>query len=205
MKIIGLTGGIACGKSTVAKILRDLGAIIIDADKISRDIMEPKGYILQKISNEFGKNIINEDGSLNRKMLGDIVFNDKNKLNILNSITHNEIKKRIYENIENIKKNGEEKIVVIDAPLLIETNLNEICDEVWIVNCRVNTQIDRLIKRNNFTYEEAIKRIGAQMSYEEKLKFCDKVIDNNNDIENTKNDIFELWNEILNSGGKFIV
>lgn len=167
MKIVGLTGGIASGKSFVSDILKSKDIPVIDADSIAHKITNYDSETLKEIESVFGKDVINEDGTLNRKKLGSIVFSDKNKLEILNKIMHPKIIKEIFKEVDDIKLKGY-KICVIDAPLLIESELYKITDIVIIVYCDLKTQIERLVKRNNFSIKEAESRINSQMSFEEK-------------------------------------
>ncbi len=192
MKIIGITGGIASGKSTVSNIIKGSGYKIIDADIISREIVEKGKPALQEIVDSFGKEILNEDGSLNRKYLGSIVFSAPSKLKKLNEITHKRIVETIHKEVTYHKKVGKEKILFLDAALLIELNIQNIVDEVWLVSVDKNVQIQRLMDRNNISRKEAINRIDSQMSLEEKKKYADVIIDNSKDLEHLKSQINRL-------------
>jgi len=195
MRIIGLTGGIASGKSTVSRMLESLGCIIIDADIIARKVVEPGTTVLKKIVQQFGDSILKKDGTLNRKALGNIVFNDTAKLKVLNDITHPEIKKMILKEIDKIRKEKNDSIVVVDAAVLIESGMDELVDEVWLVYVDYPTQLRRLMKRDFITEAQAHARIKSQMTLEEKIKRSDKIIDNTKDIEFTRQQV----NKILNS------
>ncbi|MEA3422915.1 MAG: dephospho-CoA kinase [Bacillota bacterium] len=192
-KIIGLTGNIASGKSTVSKYLIEKGYKVIDADLVAREIVEvgSKGLIL--VVENFGKEILNEDGSLNRKKLGSIVFSDENKLSELNNLLHPLIRNEILNKI----RNSIEQIVFIDAALLYETDLDKIVDEVWCVALDDDIQLDRLMKRDDIDKSNALNRINSQGSYESKIKKADIVIMNNSETEDLYNEI----NEILNVMG----
>ncbi|QCX32507.1 dephospho-CoA kinase [Caloramator sp. E03] len=196
MKIIGLTGGIASGKSYVSEILKSKGIPVIDADAISREIVNKGSEALKEIESEFGKEILNEDGTLNRKKLGCIVFSDKNKLETLNRIMHPKIIKEISERVEKIKSEGF-KLCFIDAALLIETGLYRITDIVILVYVDRQTQVERLIKRDNISLIEAEKRIESQMSFKEKMKYSHYIIDNNGSREYTKQQICKIIEEII--------
>ncbi|MDN5331376.1 MAG: dephospho-CoA kinase [Tepidanaerobacteraceae bacterium] len=196
MKVIGLTGGIASGKSTVSRMLRQKGAYIIDADEIAREIVKPGKPAWEDIVRYFGKEILDESGNIRRKKLAKIVFSDEKKLNLLNRITHPRIVEEIKREIEACRRRNE-KIVIIDAALLLEIGLDVLVDEVWVVAVDEKTQIDRLIKReSSISYAEAMERIRAQMPLEEKLKFATRIIDNSGDIENTQKQVDEIWREI---------
>jgi len=193
--VIGLTGGIASGKSTVSSILKDLGAYIIDVDKIGKDVVEKGQKAYNDIVCFFGKEILLPDGQINRKALGNIVFSDSEKLKKLNSITHPHIIARVKEIISKCKAEGIDRIVV-DAAILIEMGLHSLCDAVWLVTVDKETQLKRLMERDSYTYEEANNRIMAQTSDNNKLLYADVVIDNNGTIEDLKNKVLELWNKL---------
>ena len=183
MKIVGLTGGIASGKSTVSNYLKSMDFAVIDADLIAREIVDTGQPALEEICITFGKNILNADGSLNRKALGDMVFSNEKLLEKLNKITHPRIIKEIINRIELYKQNRKSSIVFVDAALLIEMNMRQLVDEVWLVKVDKETQRRRLMERNGLDFTEAENRINAQMSMEEKVKKADIVIDNNNGID----------------------
>ncbi|SHM55984.1 dephospho-CoA kinase [Caldanaerovirga acetigignens] len=196
MRVIGLTGGIASGKSTVSKMLREKGAYIIDADEIAKEIVKPGKPAWEDIVRHFGKEILDESGNILRKKLAKIVFSDEKELSVLNRITHPRIVEEIKRQLEECKKRNE-KIVVIDAALLLEIGLDVLVEEVWVVAVDEKTQIERLIKRENYiSYAEAVERIRAQMPLEEKLKFATRIIDNSRDIEDTQKQVDEIWREI---------
>ncbi|WP_270646474.1 dephospho-CoA kinase [Paeniclostridium hominis] len=184
MLVVGLTGNIGCGKSSLSEILRQNSIDVIDADIISREIMDNKS-LLTEIFNSFGEQIKREDGSLDRKKLGSIVFANDEKLIKLNNITHPAIKKEIKKRIEDIKANNR-NIVIVDAALLVEGNFLDLVDKLIVITCDEKTQIDRIVSRDNFTREEAISRIKSQMSQDEKLKFGDYIIDNSGDMSDLK-------------------
>lgn len=198
MKIIGLTGGIASGKSTVSCILSRLGALIIDADKIAREVVEPGEKALGLIVREFGDNVLKSNGTLNRKALGNIVFNDPKKLSLLNEITHPEIRKRILEYIKRYTSKEENRAIIIDAAVLIESGMHEFVDEVWLVYVDYKTQLSRLMERDNLDLKEAEARIKSQMPVEDKIKLSHKVIDNTGDIAYTEHQVKKLWTDIMN-------
>lgn len=178
--IIGLTGGTGCGKSTVCSILKKYNAYIIDADKIGHSIIKSGNQAYFEIIEYFGADILDEDKNINRKKLGDIVFNDKEKLAYLNSITHKYIIDEIKNIINIVKMENMYKYIVIDAPLLIETNLHKIVDEVWIVYCSLHTRLERLIKRDNLSKDILLKRINNQTPFEKNKKYANFIIFNEN-------------------------
>ena len=179
MKVIGLTGGIGSGKSTVSEYLIKKGIEVIDADQIGKDIVEPGMKALIEIENVFGEEVILANGSLNREKLGQIVFSDKEKLEKLNSITLDIIKEEINNQIHNSKND----IIVLDAAILIETKLHEIVDEIWLVSIDRQTQIERVKSRNQLSEAEIINRINSQMTNNERKNYSNVVLDNQGTIE----------------------
>uniref|UniRef100_UPI0013BE988C dephospho-CoA kinase n=1 Tax=Carboxydothermus ferrireducens TaxID=54265 RepID=UPI0013BE988C len=191
LPVIGLTGGIASGKSTVSRILQELGFAIIDADRIARDILTPGHPAYQKVIDTFGKNILTEDGQIDRAKLGKIVFGNREKLLVLNSITHPEVLKEIRKKIKELTSSGIDWIV-LDIPLLFEAKMTSLVDEIWVVYVPEEEQLKRLMARNGFSRDEALARIRAQMPLEEKVKLADVVIDNSGSIESTREQILTI-------------
>ena len=190
MLVLGLTGNIGCGKSSVYTIFMENNIKLVDADIVARQIFDDKN-LLNEVFSTFGKSIRNQDGSLNRRALGNIVFNDDEKLILLNNLTHPKIKQKILSKVEEYKNQGE-KIVVIDAALLIEDDYIPYIQKLILITCRKEIQINRIIARDNCTKEEAISRINSQMSQEEKVKFADYIIDNSNSFEELQKKVLEL-------------
>ena len=193
---IGLTGGIASGKSTVAKMLREMGAIVIDADEIARQVVEPESPAWQEIVAWLGSQILDETGRIKRRVLGSIVFSDQAALKKLEAITHPRILKRLDEMVSAYEKEGADK-VVLDIPLLIECAWQNKVDLIWLVYVDEQTQLQRLQTRDNFTASEAEMRIAAQMSLSEKKRFADLIIDNGGTQSETRRQIEEQWRKIL--------
>jgi dephospho-CoA kinase len=179
-KLVGLTGGIASGKSTVSAMLRKKGIPVIDTDKITRDLSRKGQPIWREVKRVFGEEFFNQDGELDRKALGDIVFFDPDARNRLNEITHPLIAEEVQREINSILKTGYKGGIIIDAPVLIEGGWHEMVDEVWLVTASKETQIRRLKKRDGMSPVQAQMRIESQMTQEEKLKYAHKVIDNDN-------------------------
>ena len=190
MLVLGLTGNIGCGKSSLSNILIQNNIEVIDADIISRNIFEDK-ELLNLVFENFGENIKNLDGSLNRKALGNIVFNDDQKLVLLNGLTHPKIKEKILNKINEIRNIGK-SLVVIDAALLIEGGYLDILDKLIVITCKESIQISRVQLRDNLTKEQAISRMNSQMSQDEKIKYADYIIDNSGDTNNLKHKAEEL-------------
>ena len=161
MRVIGLTGGIACGKSNVSEALRKTGIPVVDADEISRELTAPNGAALEQIREEFGDTVFLENGTLNRKALGNLVFHDPQSLKKLNVILHPMIYREIMSRLEALRENGE-KLCVLEAPLLFETKMNRLCNTVWCVVVPYREQIRRLMARDNLTKKQAAERIHSQ-------------------------------------------
>ncbi len=197
MKIIGLTGGIACGKSTVSAYLRQKGAYIIDGDAIAKELSVPGKSIWKAYVEHFGNKILNSDNTLNRRLIGQIVFTDESEKMWMNNTMHPLIKQAIIEKIEKYKQD-KVKVVVLDIPLLYEANWDKFADEVWVVRIDKQLQIERIQNRDKLTQKEAISRIEAQMPVEEKAKRADVVIDSSNAPEITCKLVEKIWNERIN-------
>jgi len=189
--IIGLTGGIASGKSTVAKMFRELRIPVIDADEIAREVVQVGEEAYSQIVKQFGEEILQVDKTIDRQKLGAIVFNDKKKRGLLNSIVHPAVRQRMMEQKERYITSGE-NTVVLDIPLLFESNLAHLVDKIIVVYVDDHTQLERLMARNGFSKEEAQVRIQAQMPLREKAAKADAVIDNNGSIEQTKEQLLNI-------------
>jgi dephospho-CoA kinase len=190
---IGLTGGIATGKSTASSLLVQKGALLIDADAIAREVMLPGQPVLAAVTNFFGQAILQEDGTLDRKKLGNIVFNDKEALKVLNSISHPEIRKQMKERMNELEKQNPNTLIVIDIPLLIESGLQSMFEQVLLVYVPRDIQKQRLMLRDSLSSEQAEARLLTQMDIEEKKFLADVVIDNSHSLEQTEQQLNELW------------
>lgn len=190
---IGLTGGIATGKSTVSSLLVKKGALLVDADTIAREVMLPGQPVLAAVTDFFGQAILQADGTLDRKKLGKIVFNDPMALQALNEMSHPEIRKQIKERMNDLEKLNPNLLVVVDNPLLIESGYQSMFEQVMVVYVPRDIQKQRLILRDSLTDEEAEARLHAQVDIEEKKKQADIIIDNSNSIEETKQQLDQFW------------
>ena len=198
MLLVGLTGGIATGKSLVSEILRGLGTYIIDADKIAREVVEPQKPAWLEIVEFFGKDIVNKDRTINRKRLGEIVFNDPLKKRKLEEIVHPRVieeENRMVKEYLKIKPDG---IVIIDAALLIEAGSHKRVDKLIVVYADKETQTKRLMERDGLSRTDAEKRIASQMPLDEKVKMSDFVIDNSKGIEGTQRQTIDIFNKLRN-------
>jgi dephospho-CoA kinase len=193
-KLAGLTGGIATGKTTVANLFREKGIYIIDADLIAREVVKKGMPAWRMIKEEFGDEILREDGELDRKKLGSIVFSSKEKIQKLNSIVHPFVREKMMEEIE--RAISTEKNILLDIPLLFENGIHQWLRPVILVYAPLEVQIERLMKRDGLNREECEKRIRAQMSIEEKKKLADYIIDNSSDISKTKRQVEEVYEKI---------
>ncbi len=191
--VVGLTGGISTGKSTVSTMFLHRGAYIIDCDIIAREVVAPGEEGLSQLVIRFGEEILQYDGTLNRKMLGTIIFNDEDARKALNEITHPLIRARVKQYIKENLLNHPSQIIIVDVPLLFEGNLAEIMDETVVVYVSEPIQLARLMERDKLTIEEAKTRIETQMSIEEKRKLADIVIDNSGKIEQTEEQVDLIW------------
>lgn len=192
---IGLTGGIACGKTTIGKFLQEEGAVIIDADAIAHILTMPGKALWQAYYEHFGKKVLLSDNRLNRRMIGNIVFSDSKEKGWINEISHPLIWQEIEKKLHILQQQGE-KIAVIDVPLLFETGWNKNVDEIWVVYIDKKTQIERLRQRNNYSYSEARKRIKSQMSLQEKINKADRVIDTGNVLAVNRKNTQRLWRSL---------
>lgn len=191
--IIGLTGGIGTGKSTVSGILRDLGLQIIDADQVYHELLVPGSLIMQRIRRCFGAEFFYRDGSLNRRLLGAEVFPDPQKLRLLESITHPLIKEEIDALLSQARRTGQD--TVLDHPLLFEMKMESFVDEVWVVTSPQTLQVSRICRRNGISPEEAQERIDAQLPLEFKIAQADVVINNTGTIDDLKSALEKIWRE----------
>lgn len=186
MKVIGITGNIASGKSTVARMFEALGARIIDADEIARIVVEPGAPAWEEIISEFGRDVLEPDGAINRKRLADIVFGDEAKRKRLNDITHPRIRERISELLREYEKEGA-LVVMVEATLIVERGgLKSLIDGLIVVTADEETQIERLIRDKGYKREEAVSRLRAQMPAREKMMHGDYIIDNSGSLEDTR-------------------
>jgi len=196
MLIVGLTGGVASGKSTVSTVLREEGAYLIDADQIARDLVQPHTPAWRELVKTFGENILQKDGSVHRKKLAAIVFSSPEKRSLLNQLLHPRIKEETERRLRAIGQSDPEAIVVIDAALLIETGAYREVDRLIVVHATEAQQIERLRERGGVEREEALQVVSAQMPLEEKLKVADMVIRTEGSLEETRRKAREVFREL---------
>ncbi len=198
MKLVGLTGGIATGKSSVASMLSQLGARIIDADELAREIARPGQETWQEIVDAFGREILREDKFIDREKLRKKIFRDTTARKRLESITHPRIRSLAQQRMQQLAAEGA-KIVVYMAPLLFENQVHLWLRPVILVACDVATQKRRLQKRDGLSEDEIKQHLQAQMSLEEKRKLADFIIENNGSLEELKKQVQEVWRKIVSS------
>ncbi|AGN37479.1 dephospho-CoA kinase [Bacillus paralicheniformis] len=196
--VIGLTGGIASGKSTVAQMFQQCGITVVDADVIAKEAVEQGMPAYQKIAETFGQGVLLETGGIDRRKLGEIVFTNEEKRMQLNAIVHPEVRKMMIKQRDEAIRAGE-RFVVLDIPLLYESGLEHLTDKVIVVWVPMELQLERLMKRNRLTEDEALNRIHAQHSLDEKKKKADAVIDNSGSLKDTEAQLHQLldtWSNI---------
>ena len=195
---VGITGKTGSGKSTVSKLMEIKGATILDVDQVAREIVNPPSVILDDIVKAFGKCVINEDETLNRKMLGTIVFADKGELDILNSLTHPALYDRVEVWLSAADKEGYD-VAIVDAAILIEANMDKLLDVVVVTHASEDVLIDRIMKRDNLEYDQAKSRVTAQKSDDFYLSRADISVDTTKGLTE---DFDGLWNQIISYGDK---
>jgi len=195
MLVVGLTGGMASGKSVASKTLRDLGLPIIDADLIAREIVRPNEAGYRDIVDHFGKGILNPDQTINRRRLAKIIFRNSGEREKLNSILHPKISKDIKKRIKDFKEKGE-RMVIVDAALLIEAGELSLVDKLIVVTVSPKIQVRRLAQRDHLTEKEARERIATQMPLSEKMKLADYVVNNSGPVRKTVKRIKEVYNRL---------
>lgn len=193
--IIGLTGSIASGKSTVSEMLKNSGYPIIDADLVARQVVEPGSDTLEQIEQAFGRDVIREDGTMDRPKVGEIIFNDPAKRKVLNDIIHPAIRQKMLRQRHEYMTEGY-KTIIMDIPLLFESRLQHLVDKILVVSVTEENQFRRLVERNGFTEKEARARISSQLPMSVKEDGADAVIYNNGTLDETKwqlNRILDNW------------
>lgn len=196
MRVIGLTGGIATGKSTVSEILKNAGAVIIDADRIARGVVKKNLPAYRKIVETFGESVLLPDGEINRKTLGHLVFNDPRKKKLLNASVHPLVRRETNRQLKALAKNQPDALVILDIPLLFEADMRIDLPEVIVVYAPEHVQIRRLIQRDGISQEEAMARIRSQMPIEEKKSLANMIIDNSGTIEQTRRQTLEIFQRL---------
>jgi dephospho-CoA kinase len=196
MILVGLTGGIASGKSLVSKLLKELGAYIIDADEIAREVIQPGEPAYQEILPQFGDEILNEDGTIDRSKLGRLVFSDPVKRTLLEGIVHPRVFAIEEARRRQIAQQDPEAVIIFDAPLLIETRAYELMDKVIVVYANPRTQLKRLMERDHLEYDEAKRRIAAQLPIADKRQHADYIINSGDPPEEVAKETEAIYQEL---------
>ena len=193
MLTIGLTGGIGTGKSTVAKILNELGARVLDADKVGHDIYSPGGPAYAEVVDAFGKTILTPDGTIDRKLLGPIVFADPAVLKRLNAIVHPKMFARMRAMVDDIRRGGERSPIIIEAAILIEANWMPLFDEIWLVIASRENVVRRIERDRGLKPEQTEARIRAQLPDQERRRYATLVIENDGTLDELRAKLAEIW------------
>jgi dephospho-CoA kinase len=196
MLVVGLTGGICCGKSVVSSMFTELGCLIIDADIISRQLVEPGAPAYKRIVKFFGTEILNKDKTLDRKKLGAIIFADAEKRKVLNSILHPAIIREEERLIHEEAQKKERNIAIVSAALMIEAGAHKRFKKLVVVYCRRETQIQRLMKREKITHKQAMQRIHSQLANKEKKKYADYVINTSGPFPQTRKQVVQVYEKL---------
>ncbi len=192
MLIIGLTGGIGTGKSEIAHILQELGAVVIDADQVGHEVYQPQSEAWQEVVKSFGEEVLQPGGEIDRKRLGAIVFQDPQARVILNNIMHPRIFRTVAERVEEFRRQNVD-VVVVEAALLIEAGWDSLTDEVWMTHSPEKVVVERLRHRNGLSEDAIRNRIRSQMSFEERSQYAHVVVDNSGDMEELGARVRNLW------------
>jgi dephospho-CoA kinase len=194
---VGLTGGIASGKSTVSKIFASFGAKVLDADEVARELLLPGQPAWKRLRQAFGEEFFHPDGTVKRKQLRKLVFANPEKRDQLNAIVHPEVMKEINRRSEVLSSSLQAKVLVVDVPLLLEVGVADRFDKIVVVDARESVQINRLVQRDGISAEEAKQALKAQMPLSEKVELADYVIDNNFTLADTEIQVRKVWEELL--------
>jgi len=195
MKVIGLTGGMGSGKSTVSQFLSELGAVILNADEVGHKALKPDTDIWHKVIAAFGRQIVTPNGNIDRKKLGDIVFGNPESLSRLNQIMHPRMYALVKAQLEEYQRQGR-RVVVLEAPLLLEAGWTSLVDEVWVTTSPEATVLKRLEERTGLSQAESLTRIRSQLPSAERVRHADVVINTDCDLDELKSKVKELWQRL---------
>lgn len=202
MLVVGLTGGIGVGKSTILNIFKELEVKTIDADVIAHKVLEPKTEVWKAIIDYFGKRVLEKDLTINRKKLADMVFTNPVDMQRLDQIAHPPIIKEIKRNIDEIFANDKNSIIIVDAPLLFESYIGPLMDKIIVVSVPARTQMQRLMRRDGLSNLQAKLRIKSQMPQEEKVKYADYIINGSDTITEISEQVKKIWQDLLTESSK---
>ena len=198
---VGLTGGIASGKSTVCRVFGQLGAKVLDVDEVAREVVLPGRPAWKKLRQNFGSEYFHSDGSLNRRKLRRLIFADPKQRNRLNTIVHPELMEEINRRLEEFEASVQDAVVLVDVPLLLEVGMVHRFDKIIVVYAHESAQIKRLMQRDGITKEEAGEALRVQMPLSKKVEAADYVIDNSGILEETRRQVKKVWRELLALAG----
>jgi len=195
MVVIGVTGGVGTGKSTVAKMFQRLGAVVLDADAITHQLMEPKRLAWRAIVKTFGESILNDDQTINRRGLAAVVFSDEQRRKRLEGIVHPRVLRAIRHELRHLRRSRGIRAVVVDVPLLVEAGAEDLVDALVVVTAPPEAQRERLKRQHGWSDEEISKRIGAQWELSAKAALADHVVDNSDGVDVTRTQVKRIWNQ----------
>ncbi len=201
MIVIGVTGGLGTGKSTVARMFGELGAVVLDADRVAHEVMEPKRLAWRRLVKAFGTKVLNEDRTINRKQLAARVFRDAEARRKLEAIIHPPVLRRIKQQLHRLTRNRRVRVVVLDVPLLVETNSQSLVDTLIVVTAPPAVQRERLLARG-FSTDEITQRTQAQWELSAKVALADAVVDNSDGLDKTRRQVRGLWSNLVEAKHK---
>ena len=199
MVVIGVTGGLGTGKSTVAAMFRQLGAVVLDADVMARQLMEPKRIAWRRIVEAFGRKVVNEDATINRKRLAEIVFQDGQQRARLERIMHPQVLRGIRQEVRRLLRQRGVPAVVLDVPLLVEVGAQEFVDVLVVVTAPREVCETRLARRTGWSREEIARRVSAQWDLSAKVALADHVVDNGDGVDATRTQVKRIWSTVVQS------
>ena len=199
MVVIGVTGSFGTGKSMVAKMLQELGAVVLDADVFSREAMEPKRLAWRRIIETFGEQVLNEDQTVDRRALARVVFSDAQARRRLEEIIHPQVLRRMKQQLHRLRRQRGVRAAVLDVPLLVEAGARDLVDVLVVVVAPAEVQRERLTKKYGWTDEEVMQRIEAQLDISAKVALADHVVDNGDGLERTRRQVRQIWYKALAS------
>lgn len=196
MVVIGVTGGVGAGKSTVAGLFRELGAVVLDADAITHELMEPKRLVWRAVVRAFGEGMLNDDQTINRKRLAAVVFEEPERRRQLEAIVHPQVVRRIKQELHRLQRSRRVRAVVLDVPLLVEVGAQRMVDALVVVTAPSAAQRERLQQQHGWSDEEVSKRLTAQWDLSAKVALADYVVDNGDGRTATRTQVKHIWNQL---------
>lgn len=197
MVVIGVTGGFGTGKSTVARMFKELGAVVLDADALSREATEPKRLAWRRIVKLYGPRVLNEDQTIDRRALAELVFSDEPARRRLEAMIHPQVIRRIKQQLHQLRRQRSVRAVVLDVPLLFEVGAEGLADAVVVVTAQAEVRARRLRKQAGWTQEAITRRDGAQWELSAKVALADYVVDNANGLEQTRTQVRRIWSQLV--------